>query len=100
MTATLPPFPVHDQALDVLEHALGGAYDWDEAEDVPVLVGAEFSPWQVLDFYAGYDPARLVPTETPDVSEYPGPTYHPNDVITALIAEVRRLRTVIAEGRT
>lgn len=77
----LPPFPVDDLALSAVETALryeGG-----------------YGLGRVLDFYAGIDPndrSQIEPTDDPDVFIDHRPHYHPNDVISALIVEVRRLR--------
>lgn len=95
MSDTLPSFPVDDVALDALEHALGASMTYDD-DGEPQIVGAEFDLHRVLDFYSGYDPEKVVPLDLdrdPPVYEYVGGClYHPNDVIAALIAEVRRLR--------
>jgi hypothetical protein len=80
----LPPFPIDDETLDLIELALGDAR--------VTLTG-------VLDLLSGYDDAKTAPAlneydqPIPDVHVYTGgPLYHPNDVIQALIAEVRSLR--------
>lgn len=93
---TLGPFPVDDSTLDVLEHALGSTYI--EGEDGPIVVGADMSVPQLLDFLSGYDATKLTPAlnqyDQPlhDVQEYPEPIYTRDCVIRALLAEVRRLR--------
>lgn len=93
----LLPFPVDDFMLDQIEHALAGGYECD-SEGQHVLVGADFTLTQLLDFLSGYDAAKLVPdtnqydTPDPTTDVYPDPLYTPRDVILALIAEVRRLR--------
>lgn len=92
-----PPFPVDDFTLDQIEHALGGAYSVTE-DGTHTLVGADFSLTQLLDFLSGFDPARLEPTDDPDTFVYDGAVYHEDDVIRALIAEVRRLRIPSSEG--
>lgn len=102
MPDTLPAFPVDDVTLAAIEHALGGAYTVDTDEDghhTHRLVGADYSLHDLLDFLSGYDPSQVIPAtdadgyEMPGVTEYPGVLYHVNDIIKALIAEVRRLRT-------
>ena len=99
---TLADFPVDDVTLDALEHALGACLTWEGVEDRadgPRVVGADMSVSRLLDFLSGYDESKLAPLvdedgyEVPDWSEYPDPLYHRDDVIRALIAEVRRLRT-------
>ena len=95
--AGLPPFPVDDFTLDQIEHAMAGVYTIDD-DGEHRLIGAEFSFNQLLDFLSGYDERKLTQavnqydTPIPDVFEYPDAIYHPNDVIRALVAEVRRLR--------
>ncbi len=96
---SLPPFPVDDLTLAALEHAMGGALTFEGVdEDGPRLVGADFSMSKLMEFLSGYDETKCVPVlnqydqPIPDWVEYPGPLYHHNDVIAALIAEVRRLR--------
>jgi hypothetical protein len=94
VTDLLPPFPVDDVTLATIEHALGGAWDVDE-EGNHTLVGAEFTFDRVLDFMAGIDVNDRSQVEQIDDSNVyidHRPHYHPNDVIRALIAEVRRLR--------
>lgn len=78
-------FPVHDEALTQIEHALGP----DPEFGLPAL----------LDFYAGHDPSVAVQldvrtdlgVEVWDATD--SPAFHPYDVIEALVAEVRRLRS-------
>jgi hypothetical protein len=97
VTASLPPFPVDDVTLAVLEHALGGSYTVGE-DGQPRLQGADCSVSRLLEMLSGYDESKLVPalneydTPIPDTFEYPDPVYHINDVVRALIAEVQRLR--------
>ena len=92
-----PSFPVDDITLDALEHALAGAYTIDEDGQV-IVTGADMSVTALLDFLSGYDPTKAVPLlneydqPVPDWTEYPDPIYHRDDVLRALIAEVRRLR--------
>ena len=88
---TLPEFPVSDDVLDSIEHALGGSYEFT-SDDQPKLVGADFSLSQLLEFYSGYSPEKLQPTDDPQVFVYPEPVYTERDVIRSLIKEVRRLR--------
>lgn len=78
-------FPVHDDALTQIEHALGP--------------NPEFRLSALLDFYAGHDPSGAVQldartnlgVEVWDATD--SPAFHPYDVIEALVAEVRRLRS-------
>lgn len=88
------PFPVSDEVLDALEHALDGSLDVIDGE--PVLVGAEYSIHDLLDFLAGVDKSNATRLDDDDdgtaVYLLHDPTYSLADVIRALIAEVRRLR--------
>ena len=88
---SLPEFPVSDDVLDSIEHALQGAYEVTP-EGEHRLVGADFSLSQLLEFYSGYSPEKLQPTDDPQVFVYPEPVYTERDVIRSLIKEVRRLR--------
>lgn len=92
MSTRLPPFPLDDSMLGQIEHCLDhGRADNDE----PTLS-------RLLDFLSGYDPSKSVRVgegdpmglgvESAAIYEYPGPLYHRDDLIRALIAEVRRLR--------
>lgn len=83
-TPELGPFPVDDATLGVLEHALGASYVVDEDEHE--VVGADMTVPKLLDFLSGYDESKVVD------GTYPGPVYTRDDVIRALIAEVRLLR--------
>lgn len=94
---TLSPFPVDDVTLDLVEHSLGAAYDADEDGD-NVLVGADMNLHQLLGFLDG---TAEVEHERKQAADVRGEhvvdmtdmtSYHVNDVIRALIAEVRRLR--------
>lgn len=71
----LPPFPVDDQTLDLLEAAMNPREHGD-----PEAVSS--SVWPLLEFMS-----QLGGSDT-----RADPQYHDHDVITALIAEVRRLR--------
>lgn len=90
--AGLPPFPVSDDVLDAVEHALGAVID-----ESGTLTGAEFSLHDLLDFYAGVDPANVTLVDATGLFGLPvyeshDVHYHAHDVIRALIGEVRRLR--------
>lgn len=87
-----------DATLLAVEHALGGSLVLNE-DDEHVLVGADYSLSQLLDFMAGTtgdDPNE----EVLDEGLYGGPRivvdsrihYHEHDIIRALVTEVRRLR--------
>lgn len=100
---TLPPVPLDEVALAQLEHALGASLTYD-AEDgstleEPRVVHAEFTLSTLLEFWSGTrdDPdgvVRQVGEFSGAVPVYydPRPQYSPQDVMLALIHEVRRLR--------
>lgn len=107
MSEDLPSFPVDDMTLDMVEASLDYCLTYEDENgeplDEPRGVGAEFSLWKLLGFLSATttDPLGVVEdmgeTETmfgrlPTTYD-PRPSYHPNDVIRALIAEVRRLRS-------
>lgn len=101
---TLPPFPVDDVTLNMLEHSMRGAYTVDH-DGTHHLVGAEYSTPQLLDFLSGYDPEKVVPLKDEDGYDIPnfveyvgGPVYSRDCVIKALIKEVRRLRAEANDG--
>lgn len=97
----LPPFPVDDVTLNLLEHALEARLTIDD-EGHHVVVGADMSVNRLLDFLSGYDETKVeVLREGTDeggwagaeIAEYTGGQLYTRDcVIRALIAEVRRLR--------
>ena len=93
---TLPSFPVDDVTLAAIEHALQGSYTLDEHGN-HVLVGAEFTLDRVLDLAAGIDRSQdadhLHPVSEGVVVD-DRVHFTPNDVIKALIIEVRRLRAL------
>jgi hypothetical protein len=99
--AELPPFPVDDDMLDRLEHALNTTVDPQHLDERGrwLRVGGEYTLSELLDFYSGYDKSKLIPVGPADLTdtfEYPDPIYHPSDVIRALVAEVRKLRAQCA----
>jgi hypothetical protein len=98
--SALRPFPVDDLTLDALEHAMGGAYTVD-GDGTHHLVGADFTILQLFDWLAGilHEDDNVVLQRMSDVDDPgipifydPRPQFHINDVVRALIAEVRRLR--------
>lgn len=98
----LPDFPVDDFTLDQLEHALNTCVAGPvslpfggEPEEPRKLVGGEFTLSQFLDFMSGHDPRRATLVGEVDgipIYESWDRRYSENDVIRALIAEIRRLR--------
>jgi hypothetical protein len=90
----LPDFPVDDATLDLL---------WDAMHPGPEAERS--SVGDVLDLYTrlgGSDPDAIDYEGTSEVNDpamtvMRDPQYHPNDVLSALIIEVRRLRTERAD---
>jgi hypothetical protein len=79
-------FPVDDQTLDLLDAALTGTSGPDGRSSVGDLC-------QLYSEMAGSDPSAVESTEDDsDVQIMRDPVYHPNEIIAALVAEVRRLR--------
>ncbi len=84
--------PVDDGALALLETALEYHFTSELDENGDPIPSGEFSLYQLLEFWSGYDPALSV-EEVPGVYVYRGgPVLHSTDVIRALIQEIRRLR--------
>lgn len=79
-TSDLPEFPTDEATLALLDLALN-----------PRPNSERSSLGELLEMLSGYDPSKLIQINDAWV-EYPEPTYHPHDVIRALVAEVRRLR--------
>lgn len=102
MTVHLPPFPVDDQTLDLLDAALHPREHGDPE-------ATQSGVWPLLQFMsqmAGSDTDAV--EEVHDDGSDGGasivtmrdPQYHDHDVLTSLIAEVRRLRATLAERNT
>lgn len=81
---TLPPFPVDDSTLDLLWSAIHPDPDVAERSSVTDVC-------TMLSEMAGSD-RSAVEESYGDTDIMRDPAYHPNDVIAALIEEVRRLR--------
>lgn len=86
--------PVDDNALNLLETALGYYFDGQDENGDPIGVG-EFSLYQLLDFWSGFDPSLLKQEgDNPHLLVYQGgPVLSSRDVMMALINEIRRLRS-------
>lgn len=82
-TVILPPFPVDDTTLDLLEHALNPGPHAERSS-----VGDLCRLYSEL---AGSD-LNAVEETIGEVTVMRDAEYHPHDVIAALLAEVRRLR--------
>lgn len=83
--------PVDDNALNLLESALDYHFNGEDENGDPIGVG-EFSLYQLLEFWSGYDEALLEPEDFGGSVYRGGPVLGTKDVIQALIAEIRRLR--------
>lgn len=84
MADLLPDLPVDDVALDLYWQALNPGTD---AERTSIS--------DVLDLYsrlAGSDPDAIAEHIDENTVEMRDAQYHPNDLIAALVAEIRRLR--------
>jgi hypothetical protein len=91
----LPPFPVDDATLDLLEAAMNPREHGDPE-------ATKSSVWPLLTFMSqlcGSDTNAVESVDDNGIRFMRDPQYHTNDVIESLIAEVRRLRSPIAEGK-
>lgn len=85
--------PVDDNALNLLETALSYHFGVEKDENGDPIGVGEFSLYQLLDFWSGFDPRLLQKDEESSGEIYRGgPLLTTSDVIRALIAEIRRLR--------
>lgn len=82
--STLPPFPTDPATLDLIERAINPGLD-AERSSVGDLC-------QMYSEMAGSD-LDAVESEEDGICTMRDPVYHHNDVIEALVVEVRRLRT-------
>jgi hypothetical protein len=98
---TLGPLPVDDEALSHYKHALGASFALDE-EGNHIVVGAEFTINDLLDFYSGFDPETDTMFEGfvggMEMTSATKPVYSEKDLICALIGEIERLRSEKNEG--
>ncbi|WP_353107817.1 hypothetical protein [Gordonia sp. (in: high G+C Gram-positive bacteria)] len=85
----LPPFPVDDITLDLLDHACRGALN-----DEGGVAGADMTVTQLLDFLSGPSETEAVGSIDVTVPIYvrDEPAYSETDVIQALIAKIRTLQ--------
>lgn len=87
MTVTLPPFPVDDNTLGLLEQALD-----PRAHGDPEATSSSVWPLlRMMSQLAGSD-TDAVEREDAGTRLMRDPQYHDHDVLRALIAEVRQLR--------
>lgn len=89
--------PVDAASLNLLESALDYHFSGSDEDGNPIGVG-EFSLYQLLDFWSGYDPSKEEVIDDGGGHGYTtvvyrgGPVLSSKDVIQALIEEIRRLR--------
>ena len=86
--------PVDDEALSRYEEALGAAFGVD-GDGRHYLAEGEFTITRLLEFYSGTDDSKVTMLGEAGgvpVYEHPDPAYTRDDLIRALIAEVRSLR--------
>lgn len=90
---TLPSFPVDEITLAGIEHALTAHVDASDPDN-PRAIGAEFGLPTLLAFLSGTcnEPAGGLEQVAHGTEFDRRPQYAVNDVIRALIVEVRRLR--------
>lgn len=89
---TLPPFPINDETIAAIRHALDTAKGHD-ADGNLINVGGDFTLPQLLDFYSGSDDSRgtyvgdgeLIPGIRAPIYEMWDQYYTTNDVIRALL---------------
>lgn len=83
--------PIDESALDLIDEALNACIG-DDGE----IVGAEYTLPRLLDFWAGHEPnADTLIGHTADgtpIYENTSPSFHKDDLIRALVTEVRELR--------
>lgn len=79
----LPPFPVDEQTLDLIEAALNPGPDAVRTSVTDLC--------QMYSELAGSD-LEAVESEEAGITTMRDAQYHPHDIIAALVGEVRRLR--------
>lgn len=88
---TLPPFPINDETLAQLQHALNTSIAVDD-EGNRSYAGGDFTLSQLLDFYSGADDSRSTLVgyagDTP-IYECWDQRYSEHDVMRALIQRIR-----------
>lgn len=90
---SLPPFPVDDITLNVVRDSLDEVIEYvDPSTGHVTKKGPGFGLHDVLNMLSGFDPALVREEPTYGISFYPGEIYSVEDVIGALIDEIRRLR--------
>ena len=95
-------FPVDDSTLMAVEHALGGMLQYDEETDDFNVIGADYSLYALLEFLSGVSEEDFEEVDDDDEYGIPvvicnKPIFHPDNVISALIKEIKRLRELVPE---
>lgn len=83
----LPPFPIDATALDLLWDAIRPGPDAERSSLLDTL--------EMFDRLGGSDPEAVEDVVADDIHVMRDQSYHPNDVIAALITEIRLLRQVV-----
>ncbi|WP_447948225.1 hypothetical protein [Microbacterium maritypicum] len=87
---TVPKVPTDETSLSLILEAMETASECDEDGNVS-LVGGTITISQLLDFWSGYDKSKEQYVSE-GVSYYPHPVLMRDDIIRALIEEIRTLR--------
>lgn len=85
--------PLDDISLGLMLEAMDTAYACDENGN-HFLVGGTITMNQLLEFWSGYDKAKEL-DEGENMSYYPHPVLMRDDIIRALIEEIRTLRAAV-----
>jgi hypothetical protein len=90
----LPEFPVDDSTLDLLSIALNPGPEAERTSLDELLTLLSQMGGSDTDAVASVEvmPHPFSPGDSIEACVMRDPAYHPNDVISALIAEIRRLR--------
>lgn len=81
--------PLDDMSLGLMLEAMNTALDGNHE-----LVGGTITMNQLLNFWSGYDKAKEL-DEGENMSYYPHPVLMRDDIIRALIEEIRTLRAAV-----
>lgn len=92
--AVLPPFPVDEATLELLEAAMD---PWGHGGDPDAVKSSLWDFLQLMSQMGGSDP-RAVEEVVDGIYLMRDPLYTDHCVISALIGEVRRLRVALAEA--
>jgi hypothetical protein len=86
--------PTDEIALNQIEHALNTSLTLND-EGQPVRIGGEYGLSKLLEFWSGYDENKLIDLGDNWV-EYPDTVLSREDLIRALIQEIRLLRVPLS----